>query len=333
VRLLGAPLSSSAEYTSDFVRDKAREVLEVLQKLQLLRDPQVELLLLRSCMGICRLMQVLRCSPADCVEEGVALFDAGQRVALRRIVVVEGGGLGPLQEETAALPIAAGGLGITRGADLVPVAYVASSIQTMPLQEEILREMEPTVPVASAVSEAKATLIRLLPRGQEGILDDPEATSSGLQSRLSLLLSDCRGKAVLALPAQDRVVEVITSAAEGSVSSWLLALPVERLGQTMSPLEFRCRLRYQLCVKIFREGARCPRCSATMDAWGDHAVQGRVGRGVANKYRHNMVYPFLVVTWVRQVIYCNKCRRHVTLPLLMRKRAGNQGQISMNSKP
>jgi hypothetical protein len=79
--------------------------------------------------------------------------------------------------------------------------------------------MKPVVQVLYAVSEAKDTFLSLVPRGQERILDDPEVTSFGLQSHLSLLLSDCRRKALLALPAQDRVVEVITSAAEGSISS------------------------------------------------------------------------------------------------------------------
>jgi hypothetical protein len=90
------------------VRDNAREVLDVLEKLQILVDPQVELLLLRFCLGIRRLTHVLRCSLANCIEAGVALFDAGQWVALRRIVLGEGEGFGPLQDEIAAIPIAAG---------------------------------------------------------------------------------------------------------------------------------------------------------------------------------------------------------------------------------
>ena len=157
------------------------------------------------------------------------------------------------------------------------MAYLASSIQTLQVQEEILRDVDPMPPLAAAVSEAKDLYLGLVGSGHVGILDDPEVTSTGLQSCLSLILYDVHRKALLALPAQERVVEVVTSAAEGSVSSWLLALPVERLGQTMSPLEFRSRLKYQLCVKLFREGARCPRCSEAMDAWGDHAVQCRGG--------------------------------------------------------
>jgi hypothetical protein len=86
-------------------------------------------------------------------------------VASRRIVVGEGGGFGPLQEEIAALPIAAGGLGLTRGTDLAPVAYSASPIQTLPMQEEILRDVDPEPPVVSAVMEAKDNFLGLVRSG------------------------------------------------------------------------------------------------------------------------------------------------------------------------
>jgi hypothetical protein len=40
---------------------------------------------------------------------------------------------------------------------------------------------------------------------------------------------------------------------------------------------------------MFPDGAPCPRCGQSMDRWGDHAVQCRVGRGVAVTFRHNAV--------------------------------------------
>eukprot|EP00884_Botryococcus_braunii_P008718 jgi/Botrbrau1/17848/Bobra.0127s0088.1 len=61
-----------------------------------------------------------------------------------------------------------------------------------------------------------------------------------------------RRQALLALPAQERVVEVLDSAARPHASEWLQALPVERMGQIMSNIEFRCRLRYQLLIPMFQ---------------------------------------------------------------------------------
>jgi hypothetical protein len=71
-------------------------------------------------------------------------------------------------------------------------------------------------------------------------------------------------------------------------------LPVERMGQVMSKIEFRCRFRYQLLIPMFNAGTPCPRCGLCMDQWGDHAVQCRMGRGMANTYRHNAVRDILI---------------------------------------
>eukprot|EP00884_Botryococcus_braunii_P023020 jgi/Botrbrau1/9401/Bobra.0252s0026.1 len=86
---------------------------------------------------------------------------------------------------------------------------------------------------------------------------------------------------------------MLQSAARPHASEWLQALPVERMGQIMSIIEIRCRLRYQLLIPMFQAGTLCPRCGMCRDRWGDHAVQCRVGRGVANTYRHNAVRDIL----------------------------------------
>eukprot|EP00884_Botryococcus_braunii_P006641 jgi/Botrbrau1/15979/Bobra.0375s0004.1 len=65
------------------------------------------------------------------------------------------------------------------------------------------------------------------------------------------------------------------------------------MGQVMANIEFRCRLPYQLLIPMSPRGAPCPRCGQEMDRWGDHAVQCRVGRGVAVTFRHNAVRDLL----------------------------------------
>jgi hypothetical protein len=47
-------------------------------------------------------------------------------------------------------------------------------------------------------------------------------------------------------------------------------------------------------IPMFNDGTPCPRCGLCMDRWGDHAVQCRVGRGVANTYCHNAVRDILI---------------------------------------
>eukprot|EP00884_Botryococcus_braunii_P002612 jgi/Botrbrau1/12351/Bobra.0239s0003.1 len=102
-----------------------------------------------------------------------------------------------------------------------------------------------------------------------------------------------RRQAPLALPARKRLVKVVESVARPYAHGWLLGLPVERMGQVIANIEFRCRLRpvpvADPHVREFPGGASCSRCGQEMDRWGDHAVQCRLGRGVAVTFRHNAV--------------------------------------------
>jgi hypothetical protein len=70
-----------------------------------LGDPQSELLLLRASVGLCKLMHLFRCTPPSMVGRSVEVLDAALHVALRHIVVGDGGGFDPLQDELAALPL------------------------------------------------------------------------------------------------------------------------------------------------------------------------------------------------------------------------------------
>jgi hypothetical protein len=120
------------------------------------------------------------------------------------------------------------------------------------------------------------------------LLDDPLFSDSQLQFKLGSLLSDHYRRALLALPARERVLEVIQSAGRPHAAAWLQALPVARLGQCMCPVEFRFRLKYQFLFHIYPFRTRRP-CASRRDICGDHALQCRVGIGVANTYRHNCV--------------------------------------------
>eukprot|EP00884_Botryococcus_braunii_P022052 jgi/Botrbrau1/8530/Bobra.0029s0034.1 len=234
-------------------------------------DPQVELLLLRACMGLCRMVHVLRCSPTRAVAEGVAVFDDALHSSLRGIVVAGGPGFGSLQAELAALPLPAGGLGIVRAEDILPVAFLASVLQTQRVQEEVLAGWE--VPVSRAVEEARLSFLDVCPDF------DCNPIGSFSMRRSLILMSNASW--------------VLDSAARPHASGWLQGLPVERMGQVMANIEFRCRLQYQLLIPMFPGGAPCPRCSQEMDRFGDHAIQCRVGRGVAVTYRHNAVRDML----------------------------------------
>ena len=81
-----------------------------------------------------------------------------------------------------------------------------------------------------------------VPVVHQDLMDESVIAGVGLQAKLGSLLSNHRRRALLALPAQERLLEVIESAARPHAGAWLQALPVLRLGQTMAAVEFRGRL-------------------------------------------------------------------------------------------
>lgn len=291
VRLLGGVVSTSADFVRQFVHDKAVQVCLLMDRLAELADPQSELLLLRACVGVCKLLHVLRCTPPSLVDRGVEVFDASLHLALRRIAVGDGGGFGPLQDELAALPLCMGGLGVLRGSDIQPYAFLASALQTRGLQDDILGGWE--VPHHPEVPFAREMFLSHVGQFDADLLDNPEFTQRGLQGKLGLALGSARRDFVLASPALPRLREVVASNSLPHASAWLLALPVPRSGQAMLPIDFSCRLKYSLFIPIYSVGAVCPCCSSPMDRWGDHAVQCRQGKGVAVTYRHNVVRDLL----------------------------------------
>ncbi|GJS95013.1 hypothetical protein Tco_0801981 [Tanacetum coccineum] len=54
---------------------------------------------------------------------------------------------------------------------------------------------------------------------------------------------------------------------------FLLAIPIDGLGQHMSPVEYRTILKYRLMIPLFLVDAICPVCrKACLDSFGEHAV-------------------------------------------------------------
>ncbi|KAF5765692.1 hypothetical protein HanXRQr2_Chr15g0706721 [Helianthus annuus] len=69
---------------------------------------------------------------------------------------------------------------------------------------------------------------------------------------------------------------------------FLLAMPIDGLGQHMSPVEYRTILKYRLMIPLFPVDEVCPVChKARLDSFGEHAVHCRELPGF--KYRHDLV--------------------------------------------
>lgn len=299
--ILGAPVTLSLEFAASVAQAQVDAVAASLERLSVLRHPQAELLLLRNCLGACKIVFTARCTPPAAAAPALMAFDVLQTRVLQRIVTAGGGGFGPLQQSLAALPISKGGLGITTATSLLPCAYLASVTQTSSLQSSILGPSDaPLVPAALA---ARTDYCALVPDFDAALFEDTDFVHGKVQAQLSKPLCQRKYREIIDDPARsDRDRAVLNSITQPGASDWLSALPVPHLQQTMAPESFRCRLQYQLLIPIFQEGCQCPYCLRELDIWGDHAVHCTSGGDVAIVGRHYSVRNGLdaVLTSARQ---------------------------------
>ncbi len=75
---------------------------------------------------------------------------------------------------------------------------------------------------------------------------------------------------------------------ESHAQDFLIALPINGLGQRMSAVEYRAILKYYLMIPMFPVDEPCPVCKkACLDKFGKHAFSCKEMSGF--KYRHDLV--------------------------------------------
>ena len=104
----------------------------------LLKDSQLEALLLRSCMGAPKMVYLFRCIPPQLISQSIEIMEGILFQYLRSIVVRDGPGFGDFQFNLATLPTAFSGLGIYNPADISQFAFISSMQSTKDLQDEII---------------------------------------------------------------------------------------------------------------------------------------------------------------------------------------------------
>nr|GFD35748.1 hypothetical protein [Tanacetum cinerariifolium] len=83
-------VSRDARFISSLVVKRASRAVELMSLLPILRDPQSELLLLHSCMGVAKLLFGHKTCQPMYIGEAVSIFDNGLRRAIEDIVVYGG---------------------------------------------------------------------------------------------------------------------------------------------------------------------------------------------------------------------------------------------------
>ncbi|GJR41782.1 hypothetical protein Tco_1309885 [Tanacetum coccineum] len=256
VKLLGGAISRDTNFISGLAMRRAANAVDLMSLLPQLHDPQSELLLLRSSIGIAKLFFGLRtCQPVN-MEEAALFFDKGLRGSIENIVGCGGPFFGDLQWRLASLPIRFGGLGLYSAKLVSSYAFVASRAQSWVLQDHILQNS-----------------------GICGMDDDYVSALACLRDTIpSFDFSGFTNKDTVPSKAQQTLANVLFSEMD-----FLLAIPIDGLGQHMSPVEYRTILKYRLMIPLFPVDAICPVFArgkhACVDLAGVSSLVGLSSRG------------------------------------------------------
>ena len=288
VKLLGGAVSRDVGFISELAVRRALGAVDLMGRLPCLRDPQSELLLLRSCMGVAKLLFGLRTCQPSMMEEAISRFDNGLREAIEGIVVCGGPFFGDFQWRMASLPMRLGGLGLLSARDVAVYAFVASRAQSWKLQDHILRD--------SGVVDLDPDYVQALEYLRESLPDfdlggftnkdtAPPKTQETLANALFSKIAQNMGNDFGLSPRQKAVVECLQGP---HAQDFLTVIPIEGLGQRMSAVEYRAILKYRLMIPMFPDDETCPVCrKACLDQYGEHAVHCKELPGF--KYRHDFV--------------------------------------------
>lgn len=266
LEILGAPISLSGEFSNEVVSNRVFKAITVINKLHELEDPQLELTLLRTCVGIPKIMFCLRTVDPDKATQSLNTFDSCLNSALENII---GKPLSDASRLEAALPIKSGGLGIPTCSHIGPSAHVGSYLDCQPLVKALVQNALPPKSILQQVVKYNAQTV------QDFKLD----AVGPLQNHNQKFLTD-KANAALANSLLSSAVSTRNKARLLSLKlpfngDWLKCIPIKSLGLTMSPVQFRLALQYRMGQPIFDSTTKnCPSCpSGKLDSFGDHAVQ------------------------------------------------------------
>ena len=230
---MGSPILGSEGFTEAYVLNKVDQVLAMQDHLDDLEDPQVELHLLRSCLGLCKVMFLLPTLPPGSAPEAFKRFDAGLRRSLERIT---NSSLDDLAWQQASLPINMGGLGLRQASAAALPAFLALHLLGADPDDPVESDYFPSGEESQAREQLRLILPDLLhPASQRSIqwaLDSLSYTS--------LVASLC-------LRDQAR----LNTIASPHAGAWLRALPNPLLGLAMPQQEFCVAIRLWLGIKLF----------------------------------------------------------------------------------
>ena len=267
VCLLGSPLWGSEEFFQQNVNKTVDDALDIQLKTLEMEDPQVELHLLRSCLGICKINHLLRTVPKDVIYDQLLKFDIGLRSTFLQIIHTSIPDHAWLQ---VSLPFRLGGLGIREAVRSSSAAFIASVNQSKQLAHVLLDNSSSIENVDHLLfygeEVSKATLSDLL-------VDFGEDISLNSQHNIQVTLDQSLFNELLSNIDLYGKTRLRTLSSSNDTSAWLRAPPISSLGLSIHPNEFVIALRIWLGIHCFPSSplSLCF-CGSVIDHNGDHLL-------------------------------------------------------------
>ncbi|XP_062511254.1 uncharacterized protein LOC134187153 [Corticium candelabrum] len=289
--LLGSPVYGKDDFIDSTLAKVVAKVLNSQSHLQDLDNPQVELHLLRSCLGSCTLNSLLRTVPPSLGSDQFVHFDKGLR---RSLGVITHSSISDSAWHQATLPLKVGGLGLKEAVPTSSAAFLGSCNFSRNLVSFFLDKEASNTTDLDDITNSPYVCIpgenharNILPKYLGSDTIPPNLTNASqrqIQSRIdSHLLSNL--KEGFSLRDQARINTISTPHA----GAWLKAIPNPKLGLAMLRHEHILTCRYWLGISIFpdsQQAARCP-CGHVMDCFGDHVLG--CGHGPLRKKCYNAI--------------------------------------------
>jgi hypothetical protein len=283
VSLLGGGVSRDLSYLTSLADKRVSKWIESINLMMDINDPFIQLLLLRSCLGVSKLNYLLRTTPPNLIGPSICKMETFLKDVLWSITTNKRPGFTEFQFQLATLPINESGLGIYNPADICQFAFIASFSQTKKLQDQILDLTE-----NSAIDDMPSMEFQTLKEtflttyNNKVNIEMPAITQASLASifykvKRNMVINDPYITLQPNVDLRVKFLAILESYKIPHTSAYLFALPNFGLNQVMSAAEFRADMALRLLIPKFSGVKICsaPKCCSPMDSFGYHAINCR----------------------------------------------------------
>ena len=316
ISLLGGPVGGP-NITQAMWKNRLQKIEDLCQELDDLNNAQVQLCLLRSCVGFPKINFALRTCNPHYLDADLDNFDALMQRSLSCIANCEVAGDALSQ---CNLPISMGGLGIPSAKELSSVAFLSSLHQSASLQRSMIEDPTVTIPRACStalLADFNTKFSNDLPVVATKIMD-----LSSSQHMLSQRVHNINSQALLQRVGSNDLAR-LKSVSGSHAGEWLQVVPIAVQGLTMSSREYAAAIRIHLGLPNITEENTCMVCNrAIMDHQGFHALSCSTGgirilrhNAICDILFHNMRAAFLAPRLEVNGLFADNRRADIVVPL------------------